>query len=759
MKKATTLIIIFFLFNIYCASASYYFLGGDNRDFKAEISYFNKEANITGIPVSPGGTPSYFLSGDFDNDSMEEIAVCVDGDYLKVYSTPSLTLEHSVTLSSRESAGRVFQCGDMQAGDYNDDGVDDIFVLLYDNNPSSDSVIHWISWNTTHLINQTELKSGVMTGDIVRFNIGCDDAEDNCILIQSSQGGGSGNFYMGVQPFNISDFITKDFDGGGVSGRVLLSSPGEAQAYCLPAVSIISSDDLDGDGDYEFVFSVMHTSDIAGEKPTVIALQVAQDENLTLTIEATDSITTSLSLAADNDCSEGDIISNVLIQNIDNTPTLKEVIIGFAYDEADSGEWDIRLASFDSNLNHMDNFVANGLLETLTEAKTLGSPFKSNVITGQNIDFCVPAYSNKDEKFYALCASQTKTYYLSHAYLDYEIDTGYNTTNGYQRLAHSTQANHSTAPYEILTQYGMLQFGSDETLTQIWDISAHSLPETYIFERNEQGFSDVLIWDSPSLYLYTSEPIKYGCEEQLSCYSTITINPCTEQSWCWNASAEIRVTVFDVDGDDLQARVFFYANHSNLFDSGWSGNVSSGSTLTFVQDENGNAFKANLTGDNFRILVYIRDNDKPGQMQIIEKYFSVVDGAGCIGLGECLETISSQTGSLEDEETPFEDLQADYNDNAVAAATKEIADTAGITVEMTVLIIALLVMIAMVYYAISTGHNLSQASGYSLASGAAIILFGAIFRFLSVAWIIVPLIVAVGAFFLVKFLAPSGGEA
>jgi hypothetical protein len=192
-----------------------------------------------------------------------------------------------------------------------------------------------------------------------------------------------------------------------------------------------------------------------------------------------------------------------------------------------------------------------------------------------------------------------------------------------------------TSPYNAeIDAYGIYSFKGSKELN--W---SNPRGDSIVMpaDVDADGYDDLLIWDKPSLFLYTTSPYKYGCNEQPSsaaystCYESIKINPSTANTWCGNSSAEITILFYDYDNSGkLQANVELYADDANSQNTTWQGNFSNGESRLFATYGAANQpFIANKTG-TYKLVIKIRDLDKPTQVNTITKYFTVANTESCI---------------------------------------------------------------------------------------------------------------------------------
>ena len=740
---------LFFLFSLFVllsfSALAYNNPGGDNYDFLGETSTANAESNFTSstvVLVDPITTP---LVADVDNDGVEEI-VSLTGTKLYIHSTATLTeeLEFDIPVAVRQGGISHHVITDLD-----NDGLMDIVVV------SNIFHINVYEWNGTHLQNNESFTVNGIDSGTNSSIVGCDDVRDLCLIVYFKNEGT--NSHVRAVGFNRTA-SSNAYDGTGLNGTSLFTFAGNTQVACHSNIRSVAVADVDNDGVNEFVFSWLQVT-TGLETLHIETMQVSKDNNLTVVSEVSkdhnlgDSIT--MSAGQDKCFSQGfyKLISTALPveAEADNDGKLEIVSAG---PTGETGPlFKFKMFIFDDDGDFIDDHP---------EVATVDGEFISNVAKAKiyadaDNDYCVGVF-NPD--FQLLCGSRQKEGLLGFSEDEtFDYTTPYNVTMGpssWHNQIHMIEANNTNSRDEVLSTYGTHTIESDGD--DLFLIYLNGFEDSTVITENPNSdvtTEDLFIFDGANLWYLNDATTNKGCGSEPGCIEEIFLNPCTKQTWLQNTSLEIRVKITDDDGDDINGRVSIYSNNSNVQNSGWTGNISSGSTLVFTTDSNGVPFTANLTGNNYKISIFARDSVNPTSIEVIERFFSVSGTSGIVkGDSTCTETFDL-TGVV----TTFQDVDFNEDTNVLSTFFKGVAVASGFSVKIYFLLIAVGIGISIIITGVTTGKSYMISGVTGIGATLGIMFFAALLGFISVAWIIVPILLALAGFFVIRLLMPqsSGG--
>lgn len=361
----------------------------------------------------------------------------------------------------------------------------------------------------------------------------------------------------------------------------------------------------------------------------------------------------------------------------------------------------------------------------------------SNAVLMSDKKVCSVIYSVEDLQADILCADVIGD---SHTRREYSTASEFNVSRDYAVIVHGTNANSTINGNELLTPYGML--GLESTPVLLWP-PEYQDAAFYNGDYNGDGVDDVTILQNPSVHFLTGSSINHGCYEQKNCTTKVIIDPCVEQTWLMNTTAEVRVTIFDVDGDNLSSRVTLYYNDVNQQRSNYSLNRTTGTTIPFTINKDNKDFTANKTGNDYSLLVEIRDVVKPWQVQELEWSFAVSPTAGVVK-GDCKTIITLDSGTAGTTSGPVLD-DTSLDDNSVKNFLDEWTGLTGFGTSMLWFIIVVIAALAMMGGALANGGsvNAALAGGFSVAG--LLSVMGVFLGFFGVVYIVLIGMIALGA--------------
>lgn len=320
-------------------------------------------------------------------------------------------------------------------------------------------------------------------------------------------------------------------------------------------------------------------------------------------------------------------ITNPLVYDMDEKPSNGlETSVGIL---VDGSPIEFKVLTFKSNGDLLDDFpessqVAGSHLGGLAAIKAKGT---SHTMA------CAVIINAEGEDFGLLCGSTE----VAPNHRIYLIDNlGYNLSNN-ESVSHSMiHAGNfiGDGRDELITSYGIMSIEPDGLLLYGDDLSLtypfiNTVPAAVIEDDFKTPNRDDFIAMSENILWYIDDGYSNAhCGDSgINCVSDIHIDPCPEQTWLQNTTVEILLTLDDPDGDDVAARVRMYHNETHVQDSGWTGNFTDGSQVSF-------GFTANVTTPISSIVINARDTDNPLSEWEYEKTFSVSATSGIVR-GQC----------------------------------------------------------------------------------------------------------------------------
>lgn len=757
MRAAITLVMLF-LFLIPISLGYYAQDGGSNSDY-----YFTETAIYNGQNISIGvasvtNPQKVAMSFDFDGDGDEEIIVA-NADTLYAYSR-SMTLIDSIDFKAAGETGVKAATHDMAIANLDSDSDYEIAVLGV-----SGSVVNveFFDFNGTDFTNYSKLLA--MSNSNTDFaDIECDTSTRLCIVMSGSKISPNSEIYIGT--INMS-YGTTLFN----STTVYTNTDGTAFG-CAPRHNPFVIEDYDNDGNMEVIISYLDTKDSAAETMN-IKTYTFSIANGAPTLK--DSVSETLALGIDGDgCQDSEnedmMITGPMPVKFQSAETNKyDIVVGVAYDESYplcDGTYAYKIYAYNENLDLIDDYPEDGEFTLCnpnddTSGDYVGNLFRMDISNGYGKDICMPIYDHANSKLKVLCATK----YLGGLVVPgagiwdqhhlYQATLGEGTFNAtpsyYNRSIGNTFAVsiNGTVRHYFASSMGIFKYDLGEVYSFTYPYLAVS---PTLYDKNE----DLLGIDASSVYLFSASPIEYYCGETRDCYSLVNIRPSTANVWYWNTTVSVTTKVYDPNDDWVQVLVNVYEGDVNQQSTGWLGNYTNDEAPIFTQDSQGQKLWANKTGDNYRISIYFRNKAYPGINQSIRRYFSVSPDYGDEE-GDSIETISGETDQDKGTSEPQDDTM-DYNDNAVENTIRVLADLGGFSMKVWVILTAIIAGFVVVVAGVQSHYPLAQSTAFGGAAMFFVIFIGVLFRIISAAYIIVPLVLVAGIFILTRFVFPATGE-
>lgn len=756
-KVVSILFLILLVFPLTFAAVDYNETGNYDSYYQQGTGFFNdvqmqSSADYAMFTRAVTGTKHPLVS-DLDGDGVNEIIV-LDDDTLRLYHVDVVDEQLDI-VDAFAIAGDYYS--NILVYDIDGDSRREIIVA---SEAATNELIYILEYNGTTFGNQTNVNYSSLGHDNGEILIKCRDTE-MCMMayIHDQTVGVNANATVSIATFNSSSVSNEDNMLAGTA----------SQQRCFPSVRSMAVADYDNDGNDEYIFSFpnyRHTAADAGEVYYIAYVEQASNGFLTtdLIITIDDSVTNidevltggsgticynqlNFDDGTSDQTTVGSIMTNPLVFDADGSSSNGlETIVGIMLDPDE-----FIMLSFESDGDKLDDYPE--VFEA--DGKILSNVIRANVFpdSGDN-DFCVMGYDNHDEEIDLLCASEQTTDIPETREFKLSVEGMYNITrthDKYSNLVHAAQHSTDTTDganlHEMICSYGVLQINWDDTYAI--QLGANILSLDLIFE-NPQTDAAVISIDAAKavvsggredLIVLTSTNVWYIDDKFVNSPAYISEyynNPCLDSTWRINTSIETRITPVDDDGDRVGARAILYYGDSNEQDSGWSANVSSGSTITF------STFELNKTIGVGTLRLMARDVENPDTHDIIDLSFSV--GLNGVEFGDCTTEVELDTEEEEDEEDELEAiLSTDATDNFVINTLEEVQDLTGVGGTLFWYIMMILVAISIWFTPQAASHPYT-AFGFMIGVEALLLITGTITGVVPIGFLIAVIIICIVIF-------------
>lgn len=621
IKKLFYFLFLILLISFVSASddSNYEIIGGDLQDFNQGYGYFNEALdpfNVDFYSEAIGLSIYAPLVHDLDNDGIKEFITVSHGTgIIRIFQNISIDPIVSATYDLSED----YWISNPSIVDMDDDGLDEIFIV-------TDDRAHLLEYNGTSL----SLVSVVPAGGRSNTATYCNDDTDLCIVMASGTGG-----HISLEVVNESSGVMN------TTTFVVLATGAANKNYCLSAIPIIIEKDSDLDGDYEYYASFMQIGSggndlgiVYAEIDTNLGVVTGAGANSGIFYSRSQGFTTTASsiLCHQAASDPGSMVAPLISFDFDLLHPGDEFLLAGLYDE---NEYKMYSIGYDGGF--IDDYPELGQ----ADGEVMGSIMKMDAFTDTGeVDACVIGYKPSDNTMSLLCASEQSDDFVEHKEFTYNTqndDWDMSSTNAHiNTLATAADMSRDTVetsnPDEIVTSFGVLSIydalnsGTSNIINILQNTKGNStvIPIDY----NDDGRSELLIMTKNNLFLASDGFLNSDCSDQ-NCIFSYSIDPCLDGTWKINTTLDVTMEIRDVDDDVVSGRVILYEGDSNEMDSGWSGNYSSGTTISFNFDVN-----KTINFGNLKLMA--RAGDDITVTESINLPFSV--GLDGLENGECVTT-------------------------------------------------------------------------------------------------------------------------
>lgn len=617
---------LFFLFSLIIFSS--FILAGSDYSERGTSSHDYSIQNKTlfnSFYNSLYGTPIYYskpitnnqiqppLITDFNDDGLSELIVSSSQEIL-IYQNRSLNFVNSYI-----SPKYIFE---YKSYDY---AGEEYLITIEGVTSATPRYINIYVWNETinNIQNLTTLDMALNFNYKQAISFSCSINTGKCLV-------------AGAYP---TDILTYTFNLTNPSSlthsSVSLRSRIGSNIMCFPSIPDISVDDITSDGIDDFILSYSEISTTGANYFDVFGAIVDINETGKINVIEETKI-------KDIDFNDGNTCQDYIFYY--TAPLVSDTIDG------SQPEFNIGMSINTNNFKlYTARYIGGSLAITNFfptffdgEGVIISNPIKANIYDDTGfMDYCVMGVTTNNASD-LLCASpQTSEFLKSVEFKSDNFTTFFvPQDNTAQNIIHSVQAVvnivNGEDKSEILTPFGIYQpdlscsfFGSVLGLCQLDLIYPLEYTDgiASIGTLDNNPYMD-LIYTTASNLIYIDD--KYTNSNAL--IDAYSINPCITSVWKQNTSFEISVTPVDSENDKVQARMIVYADTENSQDSGWLGNYTSGTSITF----SGSADNKTSSGV---IKLQARDNKQITNTTYDEIVLSFAVADDGVIFGEC-QTIS-----------------------------------------------------------------------------------------------------------------------
>ncbi len=750
LKLVLLVIAIFLLVSTVIAETDYTEVGDADTSFIRGNGIFNSQLDpntdvvITGTLVvsDPKKVP---LISDLDNDGNFEIII-LSGTSLSILQNKTLdvadTFSLNVTPTERFSNIIIF--------DIDGDNLNEIILvaekkahlIILEYNNSRVTLQKDFNFTEQGLTVFVDQRSASVSG---LHTLACESTERCLVAYGNRQDTGSG-----------TNLFASFFNSSFLGHETQIDTAPSGETFCTPKIRLMERGDYDQDSDVEFMFVyASYTETATDDEVNVYWLNVEDNHSVTEELQVTTTevggiledsgpdlfcdITNTQPLFTSTGGSGLAIpekfFTAPLVFDADPSSAGLETIIGVMTDNNE-----FIMIMYDSSATEIREFP----LIQESEGQLISNVFRAEIFddSASETDFCVFAQQSTDEQLSLTCGSlqdgdgfgignlQTIEFRLEN-FNEYNVSHDF---DEFQIITHSIETDSTNSEDEILTSFGVLGISltgcgilnnCDMSLIFNNPIQDGAVISTDLEETN---LEDLLIMTSTNLF-YLND----GFENSPATISAFTTNPCIDSVWKINTTVEITVTGSDINNDNVAVRAILYSGDSNEQDSGFSANVSSGTTVPFN-------FVANKSIGAGTLRMEAKDVENQETVDVIERSFSVANTG--VEFNDC---VTSQSFVVEEEVEAVlnASLTVDATDNAVIRGINGISGISNLAGTTIWLLIMLFTTIFIWFEVVQRGMSGNSALGTIAIANALFIILGARLGILSTALVVIVVLLGV----------------
>ena len=751
MQKINLILIIGFLLLVpfSYANTDYNMSGGVNNYYQTGTGFFNTEVTATTYSRTVGEQRSIPLVADLDGDGNNEIII-LDGESIELYRNKELDIVNAFSLGTNQKVSNMI------VFDIDGDNLSEIIVAqtIYPNGEK----IKIIEFNGTNIINQTDLDFGV---PFTTYNhkttapigIRCRNTND-CLMVFANKVSEGQTVEGGAEEGKL--YVTF-FNSTNIGSQVLIdtASGGHNSIICLPTILHIALADFDIDGDKDYIFTAVETSGTPDHVSIYYIDVTSQSPSEVMQIDDTEIVGVTEN---DGECgSYNQLFTSPLVAELDGSlGNGLETVIGT---QTDDDEYNLKVYDSGGNLEEQHPLLADadGILVSNV---MLADVFPDS----DNTDYCVVGYQTVTGEIDLLCGSLQDTFVAQNE-LEFSMDVPYNISEGdaiWNPISHMGQHSSETHEgkniHELINSYGVsrldlddcsvIGLGADCTLEVIFE---NPVGDSVLIPVDAEkvtavgGREDLIALSSTNLFY-----IDDGFSNSAGEITSYTVNPCIDSTWKINTSVTITTIVEDDDLDIVSSKAILYEGDSNEQDSGYTANVTSGTTNSF-------SFVANKTMGTGAIKLVGRDSENLDTLDEIDLTFSVSSNG--LEFGDCITEVSiAPEEEEEDEIVTVATLTVDASENSITSGINTVMNLTGLAGTTFWLFLMLAFSIGLYFRGASIGWSGNGIVGAIAIVNLLFLVIGARVGLISTALIVILVVISVVILgvFLGRFLTGLG---
>ncbi len=686
---------------------------GYNNDFTTESGFFT-ETLFTSNTYSRGLTdPAGFpVVGDLNNDDIKEILIS-DKNNLKIYHYDSNSDDNKLILIDGFNVG--FEIEDIEIAYLNDPNFYEYAVV------SGGKNIRFIKYNGTVMEEVGSGYSGVSSvSTITKPSCIIDDGNGYCVFS-----------YTTIHNNRCRNYFVMIDETGTLSSTETTSESCYNERYYNSDKGVIAN--IDNYGDLEYIHSFYKWT---GAQSRQMIEVVTFNSSGSYASFKTGGVNSGVAYPNGKP-------TNVLVANFDGLASNGlEMVVGY---HKDADEFKIYM------------YTAGGaLFDTYPEVVECDGVHMSNPIMGNffedtgRIDFAIMGYGYDDETEIDICTGSAQTGGIETEEYFIESDEVIITSSGVmnEKILATNQKTTNELDEIVVSEYiieidgtgGTLELELDEEL--VYQIGEPQ--SSYLFiDFKDAGRTDIIGLNDNALFF-----INDGYETRGVNKLEYDIDPCISQ-WEIGTQYEIKLTPFDYESDQVQARVIMDYGSSNEYDHNWSSLFDSGSSIIFYGG--GSLNNTNYTTSSAILRIEARDTSNPENVYSKEFVYSI--GLEGNVFGECITSGGAGTTIDDIEEQLAQQEATEELEERLIGALNKLPVVGGFLGSVfSMLLLWLILVIAVIIGTFKATHN-DMLSGII---GIMVFFIGVVIAIVPLFWVLVFIILSFIIAVAVIMLKPRG---